>query len=153
MVHGWLPLVLHGKIAPERFIMKRLFVVACLLFTAACGTEAETTSDNSAASAGPPPGFINDVQVTVDDMEREYDLYVPDNASTEPRPLLLAFHGGSGRDYPYPQQSKFHTLADTEGFLVAYPLAVLIPPNEGEWQLNTRDGARHDIRYVEAIID
>ena len=65
----------------------------------------------------------------------------------------MAFHGGSGRDYPYPQQTKFQQLAESEGFLIVYALAELLPGNEGEWQLNTSDNSRQDISYIEAIID
>ncbi len=137
-----------ARLLHERSIMKIFVFLGMLCLITACGTE--SAQDNV---AGPPPGLLSDVSVTVDGMDREYDLYVPDNTSNEPRPLLLAFHGGSGRDYPYPQQSKFQTLADTEGFLIAYPLAELLSGNEGEWQLNTRNDARHDIRYVESIID
>ena len=65
----------------------------------------------------------------------------------------MAFHGGSGRDYPFPQQREFEELVETEGVIAVYPLAELVPPNEGEWQLNTSESSTQDLAFVEALID
>jgi polyhydroxybutyrate depolymerase len=91
--------------------------------------------------------------ITVVEPEREYRLFVPTDLPEEPVPLLIAVHGGSGRDYPYPQQNKFEALAEQEGFIIAYPMSELLPGNEGEWQLNTTPESRQDIEYIEALID
>ena len=91
-------------------------------------------------------------EVTVGEHERHYYLFLPENL-TEPAPLLLAFHGGGGGGYRYPQQLLFQELAATEGFIMAFPEAKHVKPNEGGWQLNTRTDRMQDINYVSAIID
>ena len=91
--------------------------------------------------------------ITVAELEREYRLFVPTDLPEDPVPLLIAVHGGSGRDYPFPQQTKFEALAEEEGFIIAYPMSELLPGNEGEWQLNTTPESRQDIEYIEALID
>ena len=128
--------------------MKKIFLILSICLIGACGTDTDDSKSET-----PPPGFIEGVEVTVDEMNREYNLYVPQSLPEGPVPLLLAFHGGGGRGWAYPQQAQFQALADSEGLLIAYPQAELMPGNEGEWQLNTPDEGRHDIRYVEAIID
>ena len=91
--------------------------------------------------------------LTVNGVERTYNLFVPTNTSSTAMPLLLAAHGGGGRGFTFPQQNRFEQLAEQEGFLIAFPQAKLLPGNEGEWQLNTKDESRQDMDYIEAVID
>jgi polyhydroxybutyrate depolymerase len=86
-------------------------------------------------------------------MEREYLLTVPDFDPETPHPLVIAIHGADGRDYPFNQQSRWEGLARDEGMILAYPLSELVRPNEGEWQLNTREDMMHDIDFMNALID
>ena len=65
----------------------------------------------------------------------------------------MAFHGGSGANFPFPQEQAFEDLAAQEGFITVYPKAVLVDNEEGEWILNTSDNRRHDIAFVDAILD
>lgn len=92
-------------------------------------------------------------QINVSGIERAFRLFTPSENETTPRPLILAFHGGSGRDSAFPQESKFNELAEREGVVVLYPLSRKLPQNEGEWQLNTTAETRHDIEFVDALID
>lgn len=135
--------------------MKKAFFIACILLASACAADEEngTSEAGNDNSSEQPTGLINAIAVDVAGVEREYNLYIPSTAPDGPMPLLMAFHGGSGRDYPYPQQTQFQQLAETEGFLIVYALAELLPGNEGEWQLNTESNSRQDIDYIEAIID
>jgi poly(3-hydroxybutyrate) depolymerase len=126
------------------------------------GTEtAETASADTGEepdTVGPPPtnGLLLDnvlTEVDVNGATRSYRLTVPTNQPAGAMPLLIALHGGGGRDDPYPQEEQFHQLAQDEGFIVAHALAELLPGNEGEWILNTTSNTRQDIDYIEAIID
>ena len=119
--------------------MKRLwtFVALCLV---GCGWNLE----ESALPTG---------SITVDGIERSYRFYIPENLPEGPRPLLISVHGADGRDWAFPQESRFAALAEAEGIILANPLSQLMPGNEGEWQLNTPSDARHDIEFIEAIID
>ena len=89
----------------------------------------------------------------VNGVPREYRLFVPTQPPDGPMPLVVAIHGGSGRDTRYPEQMELEELAETQGFVVAYPLSELLPGNEGEWQLNTDSQSRQDLNFIEALID
>lgn len=55
-------------------------------------------------------------------LERSYVLYVPTGLRPRhPTPLVLAFHGGGGNPRKFARLTKLHYLAETEGFLLAYP--------------------------------
>lgn len=66
--------------------------------------------------------------IVVGERVRSYLLYVPSvvSASDEKKPLVLVFHGGGGtaRGIAREVGQSLHTLADQEGFIVAYPDAV-----------------------------
>ena len=89
----------------------------------------------------------------INGIERTYHLFVPDQPSEEPMPLLVAFHGGGGRGEVFPQQTAFESLAQTEKFILALPQGHLLSGNEGEWQLNTDSTRRHDLDFIQAMID
>ena len=63
---------------------------------------------------------------TLDGLERSYLLYEPQTATGGPYPLVLALHGGGGSGQQFLQmtQQDWNRLADTHGFVVAYPDAV-----------------------------
>lgn len=62
---------------------------------------------------------VNEVRnITVDNKERQYVLYVPDNVG-ENAPLVISLHGAAGHAA---DRSPFRTgVADAEGCIVAYP--------------------------------
>ena len=66
--------------------------------------------------------------IAVGDRDRSYLLYVPSVVmeSDGKRPLVLVFHGGGGtaRGIAREVGRSLHTIADREGFIVAYPDAV-----------------------------
>lgn len=86
-------------------------------------------------------------------VERNFALFVPENVPEEPMPLLVAFHGGGMMYEAFPQQAAFQDLAESEGFIIAYPRGYNFPDNEGEWQLNTAEGRTHDTEFVAAMIE
>ena len=93
------------------------------------------------------------VSIDVDGLTRSYRLYIPSSEPNDPMPLLVAFHGGGGgEDVPFPQETRFNQLAESQGFVVAYPFEHLFPGNEGGWLLNTGPDRHEDIDFVEALI-
>ncbi len=88
----------------------------------------------------------------MDGTVRQYRVFVPE-APDGPMPLLIAAHGGGGADFAFPQQAEFESLAQAEGFALAFPLGLVVGDNEAEWQLNTTDERRHDIDFMEALLD
>ena len=91
--------------------------------------------------------------VSVGGVERAYHLYVPSARVTRSMPLVVFAHGAGGRDFKFPQQGRFEDLAEREGIVLAFPLSRHLDGNEGEWQLNTAEGSRQDVEFIEALID
>ena len=128
---------------------------------AACGGDGDSNATGSeggdslnGACATPAAAESQTLaELMVNGVRRQYRLSVPQADAGVALPVLMAFHGGSGRDYPFPQQREFEELVETEGVIAVYPLAELVPPNEGEWQLNTSESSTQDIAFVEALID
>ena len=128
---------------------------------AACGGDGDSNATGSeggdslnGACATPAAAESQTLaELMVNGVRRQYRLSVPRADAGVALPVLMAFHGGSGRDYPFPQQREFEELVEAEGVIAVYPLAELVPPNEGEWQLNTSESTTQDIAFVEALID
>ena len=99
-----------------------------------------------------PALTLPSVSIDVEGAERTYNIFVPTNTSTI-TPLLLAFHGGGGAGFEFPQQEEFENLATERGFILALPQAVRLEGNEGEWQLNTTQERYQDIQYVRKVIE
>jgi polyhydroxybutyrate depolymerase len=60
--------------------------------------------------------------LTHDGIERTYVVHVPSSYDGKSSiPLVLDFHGGGGNANTQMKTSKFSTLADEKGFIVAYP--------------------------------
>ena len=105
------------------------------------------------SSCGFDPALtLPSVSIDVEGTERSYNIFVPTNTSTS-SPLLLAFHGGGGAGFEFPQQREFENLASEQGFILALPQAVRVGGNEGEWQLNTTQERYQDIQYVRKVIE
>lgn len=83
---------------------KRVISALCMLAFIACnGLAAKVDTEK---------------KITVDNKERKYILYVPDNVKENP-PLVISLHGASGHDT---DRSPFRTsVADSEGCIVVYP--------------------------------
>jgi polyhydroxybutyrate depolymerase len=87
-------------------------------------------------------------EVSVGSATRTYLLYAPPSISKEhPVPLLLVFHGGGGHDYNMPHFTGFDDLADSRGFIVAYPDSLNKHWNDGR-ELSPAD----DVGFVRALI-
>lgn len=134
-----------------------------VVLLAACGSGSDSTATGSEGGGSGDPlnacatpaaaESLTLAEITVDGVRRQYRLSVPPADAGVTLPVLMAFHGGGSRDYPFPQQREFEELVEAEGVIVVYPLAELVPPNEGEWQLNTSESSTQDIAFVEALID
>lgn len=91
--------------------------------------------------------------ITVNDVDRKYVLYVPDNVSSKP-PLVFSLHGAAGHDT---DRSPFRTsVADSEGCIVVYPqgLDQFFPVFGGNipgW--NASGEWNEDTDFFKAIID
>ncbi len=130
--------------------------IAALLLALGCGAADEpvdsTPTDPACAKAPTPLDHVL-METLVGGDKRRFRLTVPPAQAGKALALLFAFQGGDGGDWPFPQRAKFEQLAAAEGFVFVQPLAKLMPPNEGAWQLNTTENTRHDLDMVQALID
>ena len=86
----------------KKQLLQSALVMLCLLF-----------AQNLQASL-----YNGKIQLKVNGKQRTYKLYVPNNVS-ESAPLVLSLHGTGGScDAGHPE---FNSLADKNGFIVAYP--------------------------------
>ena len=95
-------------------------LLLCSLFAAA--TEQSRAADASSGTLVP-------VSVVAGGLERSLSFYVPVKLGGD-APLLLALHpaGGSGAEMRAATGREFETLADQQGFVVAYPDGI-----DGNW--------------------
>jgi polyhydroxybutyrate depolymerase len=96
--------------------------------------------------------------VAVGERDRSYLLYVPSivSRSDEKRPLVLVFHGGGGsaRGIAGEVGRSLHTIADREGFIVAYPDAVNETWDFGAGEVSEALDVRIDDRgFFETLMD
>lgn len=108
-----------------------------------------------------PRGELTTIELTVDGMERAYQVYIPESYSGEgPIPVVYALHGLSAGD---PQgllagESDFNRFAEERGFAVIYPLAALGDDGEYSWNspgagLTDNDPSYDDINYLRSVIE
>ncbi len=59
--------------------------------------------------------------ITVDDSERQYRLVIPHSLSSDPVPIVVAFHGMGGSAESMASYSELDRLAADNGFILVYP--------------------------------
>lgn len=94
--------------------------------------------------------------VSVDGTDRTYTLYVPaayDGASAWP--LVVNFHGYTGRAEWQISTSRMNEVADTAHVLVAYPNGLVVGPSETGWHIPGTGLAapQDDVAFTEHLID
>lgn len=52
---------------------------------------------------------------------RRYLVHVPSSTSRDPRPVMLALHGGGGSADQFKRESRLDRVADAKGFVAVYP--------------------------------
>jgi len=79
-----------------------------------------------------------------DSVQRTFILYVPASyTGTDSVPLVFSFHGFGGNAEDQMEDYDFRSIADTAGFLVAYPQGLAAGPGVATW----------NIRFTAAMID
>jgi polyhydroxybutyrate depolymerase len=81
--------------------------------------------------------------------ERTYYLYVPAAQKSPSASLLIALHGREQTASQMAKMTGFHTIAQKEGFLVAYPQAVGSHWNDGR---ETTDTGVDDLGFIQALV-
>ena len=92
-----------------------------------------------------------DVEITVGNETRNYQLYVPNNVQTN-SPLVLSLHGAGGHSTDYSPFKK--EVADAEGCIVAYPQGkntLLLGNSTPGWTATGEDN--FDVKFLKAVIE
>jgi len=104
-----------------RVMSRMALIVVCLL-------NSHVFSGCAGAAEPPATGELTEHTITVGGRERDYLFYTPAGLakSTEPRPLVMVFHGGGGKSKQIAKEvgQALQPIADRDGFFIVYPNAV-----------------------------
>lgn len=130
-----------------------LLVVMLMLIVPVRAQDTDTPTMTCPASESLTFG-LQEVTFTVDDVTRSAFVYVPETYDpTTPAPLVMSFHGFASNPLQQRVFSAWDSLADTHGFIAAYPKGTgfLLRWNSGK--LGFGDSSADDVAYVGALID
>jgi polyhydroxybutyrate depolymerase len=110
---------------------------------------------------GPPDqaSARKELVVQVGSQNRTYILHTPSQlAQKKPLPVVIALHGGMGTGASMEAKTGFSTLADREGFLVAYPDGIAGPGGKGSWNVGWVDSyssrqKTDDVAFLKKLIE
>jgi poly(3-hydroxybutyrate) depolymerase len=82
---------------------------------------------------------------------REYLLHVPSSYNrSRPTPLVISLHGGGAWPAHQMDTSGWNRLAESQGFIVAYPAGSGAPR---AWGVDHGTGLLEDVRFISELID
>ncbi len=96
----------------------------------------DTRQPSTGCGKAPPfaAGTTSPGTLTSSGLPRQYWLHIPQGyQQAHPYPLVLVFHGHSGTALHMERGTGFSQLADSAGFLVAYPQGVIGPDRLTGW--------------------
>jgi len=132
-----------------------LILAACVL---ACSfPTAVVEAGSNVDLMGLAPGN-HDLTLNVKDRECEYRLHIPEKIKDRKGvPLVIVLHGGGGWASQIEDMSQMDTVADTHGFLVAYPNGTKgllgYTWNGGDCCGVAMEKKADDVRYISTLID
>lgn len=106
--------------------------------------------------------FMKNQSIVVDGLDREYHVFIPENAQMKPLVVLLHGHGGSfdqsiGEDRSKAPQKVWLSLAENEGIIVVIANGSIGPLDSRGWN-DCRNDARgnpdtDDVTFLSNLID
>ena len=93
--------------------------------------------------------------LSIDGLQRDYYLHVPKHyQKNTPIPLIFFMHGGGQNIKKMARSSQLNTLADTKGFMVAYPVGVDKHWKDGRGETYGGKSKKNvdDVKFVDALI-
>ena len=95
---------------------------------------------------------LQDCGIEHDGRKRQYRLYVPDADSSEPRMLVLDFHGRGGGARSQQRWSGWYERARSEGLVVAWPQGVGLSWSAGGCCGTAHEREVDDVGFVARLI-
>ena len=128
-------------------LLATVFALAAALALALAAAAPARAGTTGPCTAAPTPGTY-DVAVTSGALQRSAIVHVPPGLGTgHHAPLLIALHGAYGSGAGMQVYSGFSDLADTDGFIVAYPSAA------GRfWNIDGAAGQPDDVAFISTLI-
>jgi polyhydroxybutyrate depolymerase len=116
------------------------------------GCGGSSSSGSSPTSSG-TPGFDVNPSLTSGGVSRSYILHIPANFDANALyPLVIVYHGGGGTPQKIIAVTGFSTIADNEGFLVAYPAGIDNHWNDGRGVTQPELNGVDDIQFTKDLI-
>jgi len=111
----------------------------------------DTTGRMSGAQAADTSGS-QEVEIEFQGMDRSYRLYIPGGQSSQPRPLILALHGGWGTGKNMEELTNFDSTAGNAGFVIAYPDGISRSWNAGSCCGKPMKEGVDDVGFLRAVV-
>jgi polyhydroxybutyrate depolymerase len=124
-----------------------LITVTTTIDAGAATTTAIRAQAPAACGAVPTRGS-RQIVLPVDGQARAVLLHVPFAAAGARLPLVLAFHGFGGSGIEMERETGLSTLANSAGFIVAYPIAL-----GGRWSIHVGVRSERDVDLARATIE
>jgi polyhydroxybutyrate depolymerase len=122
----------------------------------ACGGASAIPGGGGGGNPGTPCGTepgTNCFSMTVNGVARTYALHVPSAFQKNSGALVIVLHGSGGSGLKIEGNTGFSTLADQDGFAVAYPDGLLNPSiSQTDWGYFFNDFA-DDVGFLRQLID
>ncbi len=133
--------------------MKKYFLLTCFLTSCSLELSNEKDSWNKGSISNE-----NAISIEYDGIDREYVLHVPNSYNGNSSvPLVFNFHGGSGSATNQRYLSDMDQVADTAGFIVAYPQGSVLLDGSSYWNsmiaTEGSKGTADDIGFISFLID
>jgi len=131
-----------------------LLLVPLIIIDVACaGTLRERLRDRVHGKGTGSDAARSTEAIRVNGRERTFILHVPSRYNTsEPVPVLFAFHGGRGTGPKMATMTGFNELADAQGFLAVYPNGQT-QWNDGRGTTDAEKAGIDDVAFVRAMIE
>ena len=148
--------------------MKITNIFVALLIISSCGGGSSNVTENDSSIPGNDLNPVNETCVdtsrngvdkcdlTHDNRNRFYYLYVPDNLDTNQSiPILFAFHGYGSSALRHLGYTNYIPIADRNNFIVVYPQGESTSTLSAHWNVGgwTSKSPVKDIEFVETVID
>lgn len=118
---------------------------ALLAVLAACVDTGGTISTAQAAGS-------EEYELNYQGVDRSYRLYVPAGGGNQPRPLIVAMHGGFGTSKNMEELTGLDLVGGSAGFVIAYPQGVGRSWNAGSCCNPSMKKGIDDVGFLRAMI-
>ena len=149
--------------------MKTTYIFVVLLIISSCsGGSSNIIEEDNSGIPGDELNSINETctntsrngvdkcDLTHDDRNRFYYMYVPDNLDTNQSiPVLFAFHGYGSSALRHLGYTNYMPIADENNFIVVYPQGETTSTLSAHWNVGgwTSKSTVKDLEFVETVID